>query len=212
VPVPRAWVAPDGKRYAYPGTAEGIYVVDIASNTQTEIGDGNRWQVLDVETEGVYAVQVNSAGLWLLPFAGSASQLTKSGYWTSVGGGAAYGTETSAVPQGVATQIERFDLKTHTQQHWFKVDNATSYPFGFDAGGHPIMSVTPIPFGTSQLWLVKGLGSAEVLADNSFNFGLPVADSHGIWLMNYQTTYLLVPGQALFVVANVGGQLAGGCA
>src|SRR6202158_2856095 len=85
VPVPRAWVAPDGKRYAYPGV-EGIYVVDVATNTQTELGAGNRWQVLDVEAEGIYAVQQSAAGLWLLPFSGSASQVTSAGYWTSGGG------------------------------------------------------------------------------------------------------------------------------
>jgi hypothetical protein len=213
VPVPRAWVAPDGKRYAYPGPTEGIYVVDVASNTQTEIGDGSHWQVLDVEAEGVYAVQVNAAGLWLVPFSGSASQVTNAGYWTAIGGGAAYGTETSALPQGVATRIERFDLATHTTQHWFQVDNATSSPYGFDAAGHPIMLVNAIfnP-GLSQLWVVKGLGSTEVLTSNLNFTGPPVGDSHGIWLMSYQTTYLLVPGQALYAVAAVGGQLAGGCA
>jgi len=213
VPVPRAWVAPDGKRYAYPGPTEGIYIVDVAANTQTEVGDGNRWQVLDVEAEGVYAVQQNTAGLWLLPFAGSASQVTNVGYWTAIGGGAAYGTETSALPQGVATRIERFDLTTHTTQPWFQVDNATSSPYGFDAAGHPIMLVNAIfAPGPSQLWVVKGPGSAEVLTTNLNFTGPPVGDSHGIWLMSYQTTYLLVPGQALYVVANVGGQLAGGCA
>jgi hypothetical protein len=186
--------------------------VDVATNTQTEVGAGNRWQVLDVEAEGIYAVQVSAAGLWLLPFSGSASQVTSAGYWTSVGGGAAYGTETSSIPNGVPTQIERFDLKTRTTQHWLKVANATIFPFGFDAAGHPIMSVTSFSNSTSQLWLVKGPGTAEVLAENSNNFGLPVGDSHGIWLMNYQTTFLLVPGQAMFAVAAIGGQLAGGCA
>jgi hypothetical protein len=212
VPVPRAWVAPDEKRYAYPGASEGVYIVDVASNTQTEIGSGNRWTVLDVEAEGVYAVQLQTAGLWLLPFSGSPTQVTSAGYWTAVGGGAAYGTETSSLPNGVPTQIERFDLKTHTTQHWLKVANATIFPYGFDGAGRPIMMVTAFSNSTSQLWLVKGLGTAEVLVENNSNFGLPVGDSHGIWLMNYQTTFLLVPGQAMFAVATVGGQLAGGCA
>jgi hypothetical protein len=66
--------------------------------------------------------------------------------------------------------------------------------------------------GPSQLWVVKGLGSAEVLTSNLNFTGPPVGDSHGLWLMSYQTTYLLVPGHALYVVAAVGGQLAGGCA
>ena len=93
VPVPRNWIAADGKRYAYPGVTEGIYVVDVTGNTQTEIGEGRRWAVLDVEAEGVYAVEAGTsgivAGLWLVPFAGSPTQLTDAGYWTAIGSGAA---------------------------------------------------------------------------------------------------------------------------
>ena len=213
VPVPRSWVAPDGKRYAYPGNPDGIYVVDVAANTQTEIGEGRRWSVLDVEAEGVYATEQNLAGLWLLPFAGSPTQLTTLGYWTAIGGGAAYGTETSSVPNGVATVIDRFDLKTHARQHWFAVANAQTSVFGFDAAGHPIMMVRGVAPGvnSNQLWLVKGLGAVEVLTDNNNFSGPPIGDSHGIWLMNYQATYLFVPGQGPYLVANVGGQLGGGC-
>ncbi len=218
VPVPRSWITPDGKRYAYPGAGEGIYVVDVATNTQTEIGDGRSWQVLDVEADGVYADETNASGtapgLWLVPFSGAPSQLTDAGYWSSVGYGAAYGTETSAVPQGVGTLIDRFDLKTHAKQHWFQVDTAQTYPYGFDASGHPIFMVQktgayPPP---GEIWLVTGLGTAEVLTlNNNFNQS-PVADSHGLWFMSYQMTWLLVPGQGMYQVANIGGTLAGGCA
>jgi hypothetical protein len=218
VPVPRNWITPDGKRYAYSGYPEGVYVVDVAANTQTEIGDGRRWQVLDAEAEGVYASEAGNAGpvagLWLLPFAGSPTQLTISGYWNSVGGGAAYGTETSSLPNGVPTLIDRLDLKTHVQQHWFQVVGATSSPFGFDAFGHPIYMVQGFAPNstTAELWLVTGLGTAEVIAYNNNFSGPPVADSHGIWLMNWQSIYLFVPGRGMFLAANVGGQLAGGCA
>jgi hypothetical protein len=213
VPVPRAWVSPDGKRYAYGGQSDGVYVVDIPSNTQTEVGDTSQWFVLGVETEGVYAIHPGQAGLWLLPFAGSPSQITNAGYWSAVGGGAAYGTTTSAVPQGVATLIQRLDLKSRTIQDWFEVANASSYTFGFDAAGHPMFQVQsnlPSP-SPAQIWLVTGLGTAEILTVN-YNFtGPPVADRHGLWFMAYQATYLLVLGQGMYRVANVGGQLAGGC-
>ncbi len=217
VPVPRTWITPDGTRYAYPGLTEGIYVVDVAGNTQTEIGEGRRWAVLNVEAEGVYADESGPsglvAGLWLIPFAGSPTQLTNAGYWNLVGGGAAYGTATSSLPNGVATLIDRFDLRTRTTQHWFQVTAATSYPFGFDAFGHPIFVVQGFaPNSTSsELWLVTGLGTAEVIGFNN-NYSGMVADSHGIWLMNYQALYLFVPGQGLFLAASVGGQLAGACA
>jgi hypothetical protein len=216
VPVPRTWITPDGKSYAYAGYPEGIYVVDVAANTQTEIGEGHHWAVLDVEAEGVYAGETASyglaAGLWLIPFAGSPTQLTNAGYWNMVGGGAAYGTANSSVPNGVATLIDRFDLRTHTTQHWFQVTGASSYPFGFDASGRPIFAVQGFPPNstTSELWLVTGLGTAEVIAFNN-NYSGMVADAHGIWLMNYQQLHLLVPGQGLYLAASIGGQLAGAC-
>ena len=59
---------------------------------------------------------------------------------------------------------------------------------------------------------MTGLGTAEVIGFNNNYSTLPVADSHGIWLMNYQSTYLYVPGQGLYLAASIGGQLAGGCA
>jgi hypothetical protein len=215
--VPRTWITPDGTRYVYPGPTEGIYVVDVAGNTQTEIGEGHHWGVLDVEAEGVYADESSAsglvAGLWLIPFAGSPTQLTNAGYWNLVGGGAAYGTATSSLPSGVATLVDRFDLRSHTTQHWFQVVGATSYPFGIDGFGRPIFMVQGFaPNSTSpELWLVTGLGTAEVIGFNN-NYSGMVADSHGIWLMNYQALYLFVPGQGLFLAASIGGQLAGACA
>lgn len=214
LPVPRSWVTPDGKHYAYPDPSDGIYVVNISNNTQTEIGSGKRWNLLDVEAAGVYATEPSQAGLWLVPFTGSPSQLTSGGYWTAVGGGAAYGTATSAVPQGVATLIERFDLKSHTTQDWFQVYGATSYPFGFDAAGHPIFIVQKISNyypPPPEIWLVTGLGTAEILTPNYGFSGPPVADRHGLWFMSYQATWLLVYGQGMYRVANIGGQLSGGC-
>ncbi len=215
VPVPQQWISPDGKRYAYPGIADGIFVVDVATNTQTELGAGRRWHVLDLEAEGVYVDEFvtagSLAGLWLLPYSGAPSQITDAGYWTEVGYGAAYGTENSSVPNGVPNLIERLDLKTHVKVNWFQVNNATTYPDGFDAAGHPIFNVQGVS-GYAQLWLVTDVGATQVLTANNGFTGPPVADSNGLWLMSYQATYLLVPGQGLFTAAAVGGQLAGGCA
>ena len=211
VPVQRSWVAPDGKHYAYPDFSDGIEIVDVVANTQVKVGAGKHWQVIDVEAEGVYAGQLNIAGLWLVPFTGAASQITAEGYWSSVGGGAAYGTDTSSLPYGVPTVIVRIDLKTHVKQNWFEVNNATSFPWGFDGAGHAIMVVQPIGQGQSFLWLVTGLGNALVISSNNSFSGPPVADKHGLWFMNYQTTFLWVPGVGMQVQANIGGNLAGAC-
>src|SRR6266850_1521656 len=45
-----------------------------------------------------------------LPFPGAARQVTAAGFWQGVSHGAAYGTATSAVPQGVANTILKLDL------------------------------------------------------------------------------------------------------
>lgn len=211
LPVPRTWMAPDGKHYAYPDFSDGIEVVDTVSNTQTKVGAGKHWQVIALQAEGVYAEEPSLAGLWLLTFSGAASQVTPDGYWTAVGGGAAYGTDTSSVPNGVPTVIVRFDLKTHSKQNWFEVTNASSTVFGFDVSGRPIINVQGFGNYQSELWLVTGLGLAEVLAYNNNFSGPPVGDSHGIWIMNYQAAFLFVEGQGLLLEATIGGQLAGGC-
>jgi len=83
--------------------------------------------------------------------------------------------------------------------------------WGFDGAGHAIMVVQPIGQGQSFLWLVTGLGNALVISSNNSFSGPPVADKHGLWFMNYQTTFLWVPGVGMQVQANIGGNLAGAC-
>src|SRR5438445_3288952 len=211
VPVQRTWVTPDGKHYAYPDNSDGIDVVDAVANTEVKVGPGIRWQVISVEAEGIYASKPNIAGLWLITLAGAVSQITAEGYWSAVGGGAAYGTDTSSLPYGVPTVIVRLDLKTHAKQSWFEVNNATSSLYGFDGAGHPILLVQGFGQYPGQLWLVTGLGTALVIGSNNNFSGPPVADNHGLWFMSYQATYLWVPGSGMQVQANIGGILAGAC-
>src|SRR5579864_981591 len=216
VPVPWAWITPDGKRYAFTlYGAEGIYVVDVATKAQTEIGDGHKWNLLDVEQEGVYATdQAGGPGLWLVPFSGAVRQLTAMGYWQAVGGGAAYGTPTSAVPNGVANVIIRLDLKTSgaTPKSWFEVADTQVNVFGFDPQGHPLMSIRAL--GSYQqfaeIWDVYGVGQAEALFENQ-NFSSPISDIHGVWISSSNGIWLWVPGQAMVLVSTIGGQLAGSC-
>src|ERR1700737_433791 len=118
LPVPYAWVSPDESRYAFPGS-DGVYVKNVSTGAVTELGSGHQWGIVDVEASGVYAVNPGSAGLWLLPFSGSARQITAHGYWQAATASAAYGTVTSAVPNGAANTIIKLDLKTGTTTDWF---------------------------------------------------------------------------------------------
>ena len=223
LPVPRNWVTPDGKRYAYnyPGD-DGVYVVTVATGAQVELGEGTQWAIRDVAAEGVYVVPLSAgnlgAGLWLLPFTGAAKQLTATGYWQTVGGGAAYGTATSAVPQGAANTILRFDVKTLKSQPWFTAENAQSNVIGFDTKGAPLIFTNftipnSYPGYGQQIWIVPALAQGYVIVNRPpFNGLGVVADSHGIWFSDGSQQYLFIPGKGTFTAARIGGQAVGGCA
>jgi hypothetical protein len=222
--VPYSWVTPDQTRYAFP-TADGVYVDDIASGSLTELGQGHPWSIVGVQSAGVYAVLPNAAGLWLLPFSGMPSELLTTGYWQAVSATAAYGTATSAVPQGASNTILRYDLKAATVQNWFTRDGAQSSVTGFDAVGNPVITVYYYgQYQGSELWIVTAadqgtpiLGSqAEGVSAN----GNVIGDANGLWMaIYYQYAYagnqqemaLYVPGKGLFGMSNISGQLAGPC-
>lgn len=217
LPVGFKSVSPDGRWYAYAGQS-GIYVVKVADSTITELGEGKTWTLLDVETTGVYAAPLNAGGLWWLPLSGSAQQVSSQGFWQAIGGGAAYGTATSAVPQGVSNTILRLDLKTGTSQPWFMVDGGTSTAIGFDSKGVPIIASSSFPIDyrgpTQEAWLVPSVGGATVIVDNpAAQFFNPpiIADSRGYWTSNGQAIFVFIPGDGLHRAAGYGGSLAGAC-
>ena len=215
LPVSWNWVSPDGKHYAYP-LSSGVDVVDAGSSSQVVVGGGRTWQLIDVENDRVYAQVQTQPGLWALPFSGGATQIAAGGYWEAVGGGAAYGTTTSAVPQGVATQIQRLDLKSGAMQPWFQVDGAFSYVVGFDGGGDPLIAVSPQqqPMGyPTYIWVVKGLGDAMVLTGGNITYPI-VADAHGLWFSGSTGPgggIYLYTGHSMQWVASIGGVPAGDC-
>jgi hypothetical protein len=210
LPVPRQWVSPDGKHYAYPGLTEGIYIVDASTSALSEVGGGKHWVLFDVQNDGVFAEEFAQPGLWSLPFSGAARQITANGFWVAVGGGAAYGTATSAVPSGVTGIIIRLDLATGTSQNWFAVTGQQPGFAGFDNAGHPLFWVWSQYYG-NYLWVVYGLGNATVLVGTN-STGTLLADSHGIWLSGNNAIFLIVPGKGVYPVSTFGGQPAGECA
>jgi hypothetical protein len=185
LPVPYRWVTPDGTRYAYPGQPDGIYVQNVANGTQTEVGEGKSWQILDVQSTAVYAITGQTGGLWRLPFSGTATQVISSGYWQAVSpSGFAYGTPTSSVPQGAGNNILQLNLATSATVDFFSVPDRQSSVAGVDGAGNPIIYVS----GPQALRIYIGLSASQSipLADLSYsNFypnGAPIADRHGIWL------------------------------
>jgi hypothetical protein len=223
LPVPYAWVSPDGSKYAYP-SSNSIYVQDVATGTLVELGQGKSWSIVAVLADGVYATNPNVAGLWVLPFSSGARQVATSGYWQAATTGAAYGTATSAVPQGVSTTIIRLDLKTGAiDQNWFTRPESNSYVSGFDGHGNPVLYVNSFNGQGSAVWISTGPGAADPIMGSQngvFPTGSPVPDSHGVWfsasIQNFGNgsgsgQVLYVPNSGVYVMTNIGGQLAGGC-
>jgi hypothetical protein len=110
LPVPHAWVSPDGTKYAWPEfrTASGpvtgiIHVTDVASGTDHPINVPAPSGVISWETAGIYITRVvpNSdappQGLSLLdPASEALHQITPDGAWRVIGGQSAYGADLDA--------------------------------------------------------------------------------------------------------------------
>ena len=227
VPVQANQVSPDGSRYAYT-LPDGIYVVNVASGTQSEVGEGHSWSIVGVQSDGVYAGDPNAGGLWLFPYSGASRQITKTGYWRAATATAAFGTATSAVPQGATNSIIRLDLKTGATTEWFSRPFSQSSVQGFDAKGNAIISVSYLNGSGNDIFIATGATSASAIAGFSnpqygggtgFNsYSLPIADSHGVWFAGNYTNYgrgetgvALYTGSAFYWMSSIGGQLAGGC-
>ena len=214
LPVPWRWVSPDGTRYAYPLNGD-VYVQSVTGGAQLDLGEGQRFSVLDVENDGVYVTQPPQAGLWFLPFSGAAKQIIASGFWQGVSHGAAYGTVTSAVPQGATNTIIKLDLQTGASVSFFDQPGGQSGLTGFDGQGHPTIQVN-YPQGVA-LFLATGPGAATPIASTTYGYysspfpqGPPIPDSHGLWFTVGNGVILFANGQ-WYWMSSIGGQLAGQC-
>jgi hypothetical protein len=223
LPVPATWDSPDGGHYAYTGS-DGIYIVNMANGTQTEMGQGHSWAIVGVQNAGVYASTQGGPGLSLFPFSGASRTISTAGYWQAVSSTVAYGTTTSAVPQGATNAIVRLDLSTGVVTDWFTREGKQSSVVGVDAQGNVIINLYFLNGSGSEIWIATGPTSASAIADRAyFGFqanGTAVADSHGIWFARYGSTIygsstsgvaLYVPGRGLYFRSGIGGQLAGAC-
>ena len=227
LPVPINWVSPDGAHYAY--TSDGLYGVSVADGAQTELRQGRSWSIVGVQNQGVYAGDQTAGGLWLFPFSGTPRQITTVGYWQAATATAAYGTPTSAVPQGASNSILRLDLATGKSSEWFARSDTQLSVGGFDQKGNLILYVRFLNGSGNEIWIVTGPNSGSAIAGfatfgystGGFNsYGLPIADSHGIWFAgSWSYGYgnspsglaLYVPGSGFYWMSGIGGQLAGGC-
>lgn len=220
--VPYTWVSPDGSRYAHP-SSDSIYVENVATGATIELGQGHAWAITGVSDQAVYASIVNQSGLWQLPFSGPARQITQTGFWVAASTGAAYGSATSAVPQGIANTIIRLDVNTGAITDWFTRQAAQSSVFGLDAHGNPLIWVSYFSQSYSEMWSTTGPATATPIFSSDehlYPSGPPIGDGHGVWFpISYNIPYfqstqgvvLYVAGSGLYWMSSLGTQLAGGC-
>jgi len=230
LPVQPSWVSPDGRTYTYPDQSGAIHSVDVASGTNTVLTTTGSWQPLRYATEGIYAIQNGgqngpTPGLWLVTAAIPPRQITASGYWNFVGGGAAYGNLSASYPSGASNDIRRLDLNTLSSTPWFQRPGYSSTVMGVDLNGYTIIQATPnTQYVQPELWLGVGAESGIKLLEGFPTYWPTLSDNKGLWLtVNAQYTQgiLLLTivtdsngiAHPIFdKVSSVAGQIAGDCA
>ena len=215
--VPYRWMSPDGVHYSYPLGGD-LYVQNVKDGSHLELAQGQSLNPIGVENDGVYAANSAQGGLWFLPYSGSAKQVATSGFWQGIGRGAAYGTPTSAVPQGATNTIIRLDLASGAVSPYFSQSGQSSV-IGFDAQGYPLILTN---YGNAQaIFIVSAPNNVLAIAyvaygpyvqPAPFPTGTPIADTHGIWFsVNYGQGIVLYSNGSWYWASSIGGQLAGTC-
>ncbi|HKV32369.1 MAG TPA: hypothetical protein VJT14_15300 [Candidatus Dormibacteraeota bacterium] len=192
LPTSMALTSPDGTHYAYFGQDWAVHDVGVLDGSDHVVGPPGEWFPLAYADAGIYAApftQENGqgAGLWLL-LQNRSKRISRSGYWSIVGGGAAYGHPTQN-PILSFNQLVRLDLITGTSTPWFRRPQQYLQVIGFDGAGHPIVLATGgqeagIPYpGYRELWLITGQNAGVKLISGVLDF-IPqsMSDKHGIWL------------------------------
>jgi hypothetical protein len=232
LPVPRAWVSPDGTVYffAEPRSDKNamLFEVNAQTGTSAELGIsplGYGWQVIAVTTDYVFAKYLTShPGLYIMPISDPYSkQMTEvtSGFWSAASGVYVFGT---TVPDGGA--IQRIDARKQGgnfvmdkppagAEPWFNKSNSAQI-LGVDGSGNPVI------WTGTEMWIATGPDQATRISTspplpittsqgapiNGAN--APVADSHGLWFSTTDGIYLYVGGQTT-KVSNLVAQVAGTC-
>jgi hypothetical protein len=235
VPVSRAAVSPDGKRYAwveYKGfgaSATGvIHLVDVASGADQAINLPGAYGVVDFSREGVYLGHVipssdaPMSGLALLdPGSGGLKQITTDSHsWQRIAGGAGWGTDLDRAdpnpPPGLGpgNRVMRLDLTSGAVSSYFTSFGNRVEILGFDSSSNPVVAVA-----TSTTYTVRA-GSSTVYSAASGEpnpWGPGVADANGTWLGSPAGIIWLLPagGGPLRRTAETGlrpALVAGTCA
>jgi hypothetical protein len=223
LPVPRAWVAPDGNHYTYPeyrtdpGPVTGIiHITDAGTLADRTVIVPTSSRPLSYEASGVWATGIipNSgappAGLFVVE---PLRQVIADRAWYALGGSFAYGSDPPYAPGMTSNSIIRIDLSSAAVGTYLASSpGKVVQVIGFDASNNPVLSIVQgtnatIRIGTTDVWSGAAAGSPT---------GPVVADSHGLWLSSGDGhVWFYTSGQPVLQVASIGSgsvAIAGGCA
>lgn len=219
LPVPPAYVSPDGARYAYADadwtagipTSTRVHVVDVRSGRDRVVFDKGAYDVVAFTAIGVFVVhhlpQTDSSdGLWLLnPDTATLQKLTSAGTeWYTVGAEAAWSGDLvpgDTTPGKIqADRLVRLDLRNGAVTPWFYRQGQQITVLGLDPQGHPLVEVGSET--KTELWLATAANTATLInsgggwgAANDLGPNWPVvADSHGVWMNTSRGIALYRPG------------------
>jgi hypothetical protein len=168
VPVPRAQVSPDGRRYAYMDYTQGglyvygqIHVVDVGTGSDRTLNlPAAEYEIFDFSADGIYFTYgpyAQSAGLWLLNAdSGATRQVFQDGYVLAMSNGEAWLAAneqdlhpTSPMPGGEGNAklpalnvLLRRDVKTGQDMEWLRRPlNASGFELLGVYGGAPAVLI-----------------------------------------------------------------------
>jgi hypothetical protein len=172
LPVPVAWVSPDGKTFASSAAAVGssreqsLILTNSRSGERQEVWRGaSRPTVLGWDTGGLYFMlqppsstgsSASDGGLWVADPSrpGQAHRVPQSTSLASTSPArAVFSTDTKVGGGGAwataeavggnGARVERMDLRTGTVSAWYTAPAGNSvFILGFDARGHPVLALT----------------------------------------------------------------------
>ena len=217
-------VSPDGTAYVYARdnndggamSTTRIRVVTVSTGADRLLLSRGQTDIPIAWTrDGIYVVRANfeasSSGLWLLdPVTGSARQISASGSWAMVSGGAAWGSAPiygrNADRDYYPHAIDRLDLGTGKVTRWY----SATYPDNVhlaatDLAGNPIIVIDHY-----HIFRLTGPSKAQWLFDSFVPIredATPQFDAHGLWYVTLDVSgdiWLYADGVGLRKVAETG--------
>jgi hypothetical protein len=213
LPVPLAFVSPDGSHYAYARSDAGtsdVHFVDIASGSEVVLAKvtGAYWVVVGFDSEGVLMRRGDggdNVGLWVLDVrTGSYRQIVFQGKWT-VAGGAAWGWNTASD----ISRLYRVNLPDGFKSVWW---SRGVILLGVDSKGAPFV----VDGIVGTLYVVTRPEEPTVISYNGgsaadLRLGHGMGDGDSMWFSGAGAVYRYSPTTGLRRVADGAYYVAGPC-